>query len=388
LITKFKEMKMSQTTDFQAIAGGYAQAVRAYFEPVNLPKSATAERGEALRQMTAQQQVTAEKALSHSKMFNDAATGVIAKKHSADVQLRALAKLATDLEVARDLLQASEEQAVGTLSAQGAAERALSSRASVERELAIVEGTADRTTSTERGAKIVSSVAMGKAELSSSVGNVLFLIPDRSLALSNKIVEKVFDFGMANLAQGAGKVIEIAAGFLNQTENLNKLIDLGRRFLKSAYDLAMSLLGKVGLDVIKEKITSWVDDKLQNREQLMSKWLKDLYGVDDTAKAIQQKIEGSEAALAKYGTAIDEVDKLNDTYGKCTDVLDKGLGTVGFLRGLAVFKSPEGLVALTGVMLLLMGVVVMTGAALLDSPQVKALRQVRGVSDIVASSLS
>ncbi|NJM40345.1 MAG: hypothetical protein HC853_06050 [Anaerolineae bacterium] len=55
---------------------------------------------------------------------------------------------------------------------------------------------------------------------------------------------------------------------------------------------------------------------------------------------------------------------------------------------MAFFKSPEGLVALTGVMLLLMGVVVMTGAALLDSPQVKALRQVRGVSDIVAGNLS
>ncbi|NJM40344.1 MAG: hypothetical protein HC853_06045, partial [Anaerolineae bacterium] len=105
--------------------------------------------------------------------------------------------------------------------------------------------------------------------------------------------EKVFDFGAANLAQGAGKVIEIAAGFLNQTENLNKLIDLGRRFLKSAYDLAMSLLGKVGLDVIKEKITSWVDDKLQNREQLMSKWIKDLYRAEDTTKALQQKLRAA-----------------------------------------------------------------------------------------------
>jgi hypothetical protein len=374
---------MSAESSFQVIASDYAQAVRGYFAPVALSRAASAERGAAAREISAQREVAAEAVLKQSEAFNTAAEDALAKRYSAEVQLQALAKLATDLEVARDLLQTGDEEASGTLTAQGAGERAANSIYWIEKDLAVVEGKGVA----ERGTKIIRDVDTGKAELLSSVGSVMFLIPDRSLTLSNKIVKEIFDFGLDTLAKGSGKLIEMAAGFLGQTENLNKLVDLGRRFLKSAYDFAMQLLGKAGLDIIKEKITTWVDDKLQNREQMMATWLKDLYKAEATEKQLQQKIEGSSAGLEKYGSAISSVDALNETYRKCTDALDKGLGAIVYLRGFAFLKAPEGVATLTGLLLLLMGVVVLTGAALLDSPRVAALKRVQGVSDIVTRDL-
>lgn len=378
---------MSTTQDLQSIASEYAQSVRAYFTPPKLSREISADRGMAARVISSEQETRASAALARSTEFNAIAQTVLPQSESFDLQLQALAKLSSDLEVARDLMEAGDELEAGTLTVQVAGERSLNSLALLETQLNLVEGRATARASAERGAIILRDIDTARTELSSSLDSAILLIPERTTTVSQKVINKVFDFGLTNIAHAIGQAIEAAASLLNQSENLNALIELGRKFLKNVYDLAMQILGDVGLEVIKEKIQEWVDDKLQLRDDFLANWVKKLCQADATQVRLQKAINDSDTPLEQYAQAITDVDVMTSNFQKYTGVMDKALDTVGFLKGIAILKTPSGILAITGVLLLLMSVMMLTGAALLDSPEVRALQQVRGIDDIITRNL-
>ena len=222
---------MSTTQDLQSIASEYTQSVRAYFTPLNLSREVSTDRGTTMRAISSQQEARASAALTRSTEYNAITQTVLPKTRSFDLQLQVLAKLSSDLEVARDLLEAGDEVAAGTLTVRTSSTRSINSLALLETQLNLVEGR----TSAQRAAiaKAPRDIDAAKVELIGSVDNAILLIPDRTISVSQKIIDKVFDFGLTNIAHAAGQAIDAAAALLNQTGNLNTLIELGRKFLKN-----------------------------------------------------------------------------------------------------------------------------------------------------------
>ena len=229
-------------------------------------------------------------------------------------------------------------------------------------------------------------VPAARVQLAGLSSDTLGLIRDRAGKTGQAAISGLLVLGVGEVAKAAGVVGLEIADALGVGEKVTRLYSLFREFALSAYNSLVALLGPVLAKIAAQQVLAWVNDVAQGEK--FAKLLDKLYKTAETAKSIEQETAAGQASLAKFTSAIQDVDALGSKYGQQIGTIDK------LLKGLRLFGAvpaavvPQGKLLMAAAYIVIGGYVVLAGADFVDAPNLRWLDRVPGVRRVVEMNLA
>jgi hypothetical protein len=364
----------------------YADGVRVLFAPSGEPTGERGGRGPVSYSDLAEQ---AEQLLpSSGKVIEAAATqlAAAAPEERAETETALLAKALTDLEVSEYLLQvARDAEAERAWLRPQAAERSVGSARSAEPYLQLMLGAPPERHVAERAPRVLKDLGAARVELMQESTGTLALITSEATDAVKEALGGLLGMGLGQVARAASVVGMDMAQALGQADKVSKLYDLFRGFLLRAYDTLVALLGPELARVVREEVQKWL--KEVKVEDQIGGWLAELYGTEETKRALKPLIADSEGELAQFAAAIERVDRLKDSFRRQASLVDKALPKLKWLAVIPAGTLPQGQLLLAAAYIVLGGYVILLGADYVDAQRVQWLDRVPGVRRVVQVSL-
>lgn len=334
----------------------------------------------------------AKKAEQLSSVSDDFTKAIVYQLKDADPDVsmegstRMLAKALTDLEISEQLLQAAEDEINKTsFDKSRGADRGKRSLAVSEEYLTVLTG--DKKTirkGVERGGG-PSNIEQARIVLSESITDSLTLISDRVTKTTQSSLGGIVGLEAGELAKAAGTLGMNIAEMIGQGEKISHLYELFRSFLGKVYDALVSLIGKPLIQKAGQKVVEWVHDLKEGK--YLKEILEALYQTNPTKVKLNEIVGNSQANLDNFKSAIESVNGLSDGFGNQIKLAEKLLNGLKFIGGLSDNILPQGKLIFAAGYIALGGYAVLTGADYVDSPRIKWLDRVPGVSRILEKNL-
>ncbi len=385
---------MTATNTYQAAARAYTDGVRALFmPPARAVTRGAVERGERGAVAASDLAAQAEKLAPLAADFTQAAAAQLDASDPAvraDTAAHLLTKALTDLQISAQLLEAALDEEAGISATRGGEiERSISISAPSDleknlrfllREPGIAPALRERSVAT-----LPADVPTARAQLTQVAGDTLDLISERAGKTGQAAISGLVVLGVSDVAKAAGMVGLQIADALGAAEKVTRLYTLFRTFALSAYDSLVALLGPTVAKTAAQQVLAWVNDVVEGEQ--FTKLLDKLYETTETAKSIEQETAASQAGLAKFAAAIQDVDALGSKFGQQIGTIDR------LLKGLRLFSAvpttvvPQGKLLMAAAYIVIGGYVVLAGADFVDAPHLRWLNRVPGVHQVVATNL-
>lgn len=372
---------MSPSDNFREIAKAYTDGVGAMFTG---PGRMTGERG--VRSPVSYKDLAdqAESLSPIAERFNKTAVDQLNDSDSTIRIQRAtslMAKALTDLHVSAYLLQAAtdEEDGLGFEELGNRQERGLPAFDQMENLFSIVRGEAESVVDkAERITRLPETIIAARLALANSVADALDLISNRASRTGQSALSGLMGLSGAELSQVVGNIGLEIAGTLSQAEKVSHLYNLFRRYVTSAVETLIALVGRPVLE--------WMNDLKAGGG--FRQILQNLYATSETTEKLHHSITNSEASLEQFIAAIQDVDNLEDAYHKQIETAEKLLKGLRFVSNISVAVLPSGVLLLGGAYITLGIYVIAAGGDYVDAPRLQFLDRVPGVQKVVESRLA
>ncbi len=380
---------MSPSDNFREIAKAYTDGVGAMFTG---PGCMTGERG--VRSPVSYEDLAdqAESLSPIAERFNKTAVDQLNDSDSTIRIQRAtslMAKALTDLHVSAYLLQAAtdEEDGLGFEELGNRQERGLPAFDQMENLFSIVRGEAESVVDkAERITRLPETIIAARLALANSVADALDLISNRASRTGQSALSGLMGLSGAELSQVVGNIGLEIAGTLSQAEKVSHLYNLFRRYVTSAVETLIALVGRPVLETAIDQVLEWMNDLKAGGG--FRQILQNLYATSETTEKLHNSITNSEASLEQFIAAIQDVDNLEDAYHKQIKIAEKLLKGLRFVSNISVAVLPSGVLLLGGAYITLGIYVIAAGGDYVDAPRLQFLDRVPGVQKVVESRLA
>lgn len=132
-------------------------------------------------------------------------------------------------------------------------------------------------------------------------------------------------------------------------------------------------------------VIEWMDDIKGGK--YFSVILEALYQTMLTKKKLEKMVSDSHAKMDEFALVIQAVNGLKNGYGSQVNLAEKLLKGLKFIGGLSAAVLPQSKLILAAADIALGGYVVLVGADYVDSPKIKWLDRMPGVSRIIEANL-
>jgi hypothetical protein len=304
-----------------------------------------------------------------------------------EVETALLAKALTDLELSSYLLQAAQdEETEAEFIGESQKERSVTSLGTAEPylELLLSEETSGPEQD-ERSSRKPKNVDAARADLILRTGDALAVITERAGDTGKVALEGLIDLGEGEISKAVGVIGRDIVKALGRAGKVAKLYGLFRDFLLKAYEALVALLGPELIELVGERVKTWVEDIISNRavDALMEK----IYETQQTSVELRPIILESTTSLENYVVAIEQVSGLNDAFRVQTDLVSKLLIMLQYLTRVPTTVLPQGKLLLAAVYVLMGGYVIIVGGDYVDARSFEKLDRVPGVRRVVEMNL-
>jgi hypothetical protein len=173
---------------------------------------------------------------------------------------------------------------------------------------------------------------------------------------------------------------------LGQAEMATRLYELFRSYVSGAFESIIALVGRPALDMVTNQALEWVGELKEGK--IFGEILLKLYGTSEIVEELHQQIAGSTVELPQFVAAIEEVDKLDSTFGKQIELAEKLLKGLRFLGAIVAVATPASKLILAGVYMVLGVYVIAAGGDYVDAPRLQFVNRVPGVRHVVEVRLA
>jgi hypothetical protein len=377
---------MSQDESYLEAVRAYADGVRVLFSPSS---KAAGERGGRGPESFADLANQAERLAPLSNQVTEEVASRLTEatpREQMEVETALLAKALTDLEVSSHLLQAAQdEERDAEFDGESQTERSVASLGTAEPYLKLLlsEKTSDQ--KDERLSRKPKNVDAARADLIVQTGDALAVITERAGDTGKDALEGLIGLGEGEVSKAIGVIGRDIVKVLGQAEKVAKLYGLFRDFLIRAYESLAALLGPRLLELVGERVKSWVEDLMGN--SAVDVLLEKIYETQQTKGELRPIILESNTSLENYVLAIAQVSGLNAAFRVQADLVSKILIMLQYLTRVPTAVLPQGKLLLAAVYVLMGGYVILVGGDYVDARSLEKLDRVPGVRRVVEMNL-
>ncbi len=300
---------------------------------------------------------------------------------------RLLAKALADLEVTAYLGQAALDELDGMAMAADAALERSGAGSGIEGTLGIILGLAPAgAMEAMRGGPAPTDVASARSQLVTGADDTLGLISERATRAGQTALTGILSIGLTELASAAAAVGTDLATALGQGAAATQLVARVSGFAAQAGNSITALLGPTLAQTATQQVLTWVDEVRSGSR--FAEILARAYDTPATLAEVERLAGAAPDDLARFAAAIAAVEAMDEAYAAQVALAEKILAKARFLTLIPAGALPQGRVLLAAIYLGLSGYIVLCGADYADSPRLKLLKRVPGVSGVVSAGLA
>ncbi|MGC8782086.1 MAG: hypothetical protein ACP5UQ_14590 [Anaerolineae bacterium] len=306
-----------------------------------------------------------------------------AERARAATQL--LAKAIADLQVGALLLQAAMEESAGPRPRDVQAERAADLLLPAEDIVECLAILAGEEPVGPRAVAIPGDLPAARDQLTGLAVATLNLVQSRAARTGQTALSGLLVLGLGKVAEAAAIVGLDIAQALGVAEQVTRMYALARDYALNAYNAVAAVFGPAVVQSVVQQVLAWCNDVAagQQFEQLLAQ----LYETEQTGARLTEFIAESQAGLAQFVIALQEVDGLRTIFQQQIGLVDRLLQGFRLFSGAAAVAIPQITVLMAAAYLVLIGYAVLAGADYVDAQRLRFLNRVPGVRQVVERSL-
>lgn len=309
-------------------------------------------------------------------------TGTQLEQEAAELKL--LAQVEAQVELARGLLLIGEKERHGRATAPATRATGVDLQGSLDKLAAVLETPMEAMLPTPLTRSIEDrpkEPAAASADLQREVGSALRMICRQAASTSRQAAQTLAFLDPGALKQGVSLISKDAAEMVDKiaaglTQLVRRLVTAAMRLLLQAYEWVMDLLGKEVEQKAREKIAEWRDELKKDQPAEDVGWVDRLVERLYTRAVIEKEVTAwlatSEASVEAINQAAETVAELSRKYEAKSDRVTSVLKVVGLTRvvPLPVTKTPQFQVVVAAISFGLLGYTLYTGYDHIDSGRI------------------